>query len=51
MKEETKKLLDSFFPKMSPTEQKKCLTQLVKQANEESRKQALEDPLSRIPRA
>ena len=51
MKPETKALLDSFLPKMTPTQQKQMLHQLVKQANEDSRKQAILDPLSRIPRA
>jgi len=49
MKKSTKEFLDSLLPVMSPSEQKKCLQQLVKQANEDSRKQALLDPLSRIP--
>ena len=51
MKPETKALLDSFLPKMTPTQQKQMLQQLVKQANEDSRKQAISDPLSRVPRA
>lgn len=37
--------------RMTEAGQKKVLRQLVKQANEESRKQALSDPLSRIARA
>lgn len=51
MKPETKVLLDSFLPKMTPTQQKQMLQQLVKQANEDSRREALRDPLARIPRA
>ena len=51
MKPETKALLDSFLPKMTPTQQKQMLQQLVKEANEDSRKQAILDPLSRVPRA
>jgi len=51
MDKKTFDLLDSFFPKMTPTQQKKMLRQLVKEANEDSRKQALLDPLARIPRA
>ena len=51
MKPETKAILDSFLPKMTSCEQKQMLQQLVKQANEDSRKQALLDPLSRISRA
>ena len=51
MKSETKAILDSFLPKMTLREQKQMLQQLVKQANENSRKQALLDPLSRISRA
>jgi len=51
MKPETKALLDSFLPKMTPTQQKQMLQQLVKEANEASRKQAILDPLSRVPRA
>jgi hypothetical protein len=51
MKQETKAFLDSLLPTMTPTQQKKMLHQLVKQANEDSRKQAILDPLSRIPRA
>lgn len=51
MKPETKALLDSFLPKMTPSEQKQMLRQLVKQANEDSRREALQDPLARIPQA
>lgn len=51
MDKKTFELLDSFLPKMTPTQQKKMLRQLVKEANEDSRKQALLDPISRIPRA
>ena len=51
MKQETKAFLDSLLPTMTPTQQKKMLRQLVKEANEDSRKQAILDPLSRIPRA
>ena len=51
MKPETKALLDSFLPKMTPSEQKQMLHQLVKEANEDSRKQAISDPLSRIAMA
>ena len=51
MDKKTFELLDSFLPKMTPTQQKQVLNQLVKQANEDSRKQAILDPLSRIPRA
>ena len=51
MKPETKAILDSFLPKMTLREQKQMLQQLVKEANEDSRKQALADPLSRIGRA
>lgn len=50
-KKEFKEFTDKLFPVMSPTQQRKALNQLVKQANEDSRKQALLDPLSRIPRA
>ena len=51
MDKKTFELLDSFLPKMTLTQQKQVLNQLVKQANEDSRKQAILDPLSRIPRA
>lgn len=34
---------------MTKADQKEVLCQLAKQANEESRKQAISDPLSRIP--
>lgn len=51
MDKKTFDLLDSFLPKMNKEQQRKMLRQLVKQANEDSRKQALLDPLSRIPRA
>ena len=51
MKQETKAFLDSLLPTMTPTQQKKMLHQLVKEANEDSRKQAILDPLNRIPRA
>ena len=51
MKPETKTLLDSFLPRMTPSQQKEMLRQLVKQANEDSRREAILDPLSRIPRA
>ena len=48
---EFKKFTDKLFPVMSPAQQRKALSQLIKQANEDSRKQAILDPLSRIPRA
>ena len=51
MDKKTFELLDSFLPRMSKEQQKKMLRQLVKEANEDSRKQAILDPLSRIPRA
>jgi hypothetical protein len=51
MKQETKAFLDSLLPTMTPTQQKKMLHQLVKEANEDSRKQAILDPLSRIAMA
>jgi len=51
MDKKTFELLDSFLPKMTPSEQKQMLRQLVKQANEDSRKQAISDPLSRIAMA
>lgn len=51
MDKKTFELLDSFLPKMTPTQQKQVLRQLAKEANEDSRKKAILDPLSRIPRA
>jgi hypothetical protein len=51
MDKKTFELLDSFLPKMTPNEQKQMLHQLVKEANEDSRKQAISDPLSRIAMA
>lgn len=51
MTQKDKAILDSLLPVMNPREQKQMLRQLVKQANEDSRKQAILDPLSRIPRA
>lgn len=36
---------------MTKADQKKALSQLAHQANEDSRKQAVLDPISRIPRA
>lgn len=50
-KQEFKEFADKLFPVMSPAQQKKALHQLIKQANEDSCKQALLDPLARIPRA
>ena len=50
-KKEFKEFTDKLFPVMSPAQQRKALNQLIKQANEDSCKQALLDPLSRIPRA
>ena len=50
-KKEFKEFTDKLFPVMSPKQQKQALNQLIKQADEESRKQAILDPLSRIPRA
>ena len=47
----TKELLDSFLPKMTPQQQRKILQQLVKHANEDSKKLAIKDPLSKIPLA
>ena len=51
MKPETKAILDSFLPKMTLREQKQMLQQLVKEANEDSRREALRDPLAKIPQA
>ena len=51
MDKKTSELLDSFLPKMTPTQQKQMLRQLLKEANEDSRKQAISDPLSRIAMA
>lgn len=51
MDQKTFALLDSFLPRMNKEQQKKMLRQLVKEANEDSRKQALLDPISRVPRA
>ena len=50
------KLDDNFLEaigmhRMTKADQKQMLQQLVKEANEDSRKQALLDPLARIPRA
>jgi len=50
-KKEFKEFTDKLFPVMSPKQQKQALHQLIKQANEDSRKQALLDPISRVPRA
>lgn len=44
-------LLDKILPPMNSQEQKKFLRQTLKWADEDSRKEALIDPLSRIPRA
>lgn len=43
--------IEKCLPSMTPQQQKKMLHQLVKQANEDSRKEAILDPLNRIPRA
>ena len=43
--------IEKCLPSMTPQQQKQMLRQLVKEANEDSRKQAILDPLSRIPRA
>lgn len=51
MDKKTSELLDSFLPKMTPAQQKKMLQELVKEANEDSRREALRDPLARIPQA
>lgn len=48
---EFKKFTDKLFPVMSPTQQRKALSQLIKQANADSRRQAILDPLSRIAMA
>lgn len=37
--------------RMTKADQKRMLNQLARQADEESRKQALLDPLARIPKA
>lgn len=50
-KKEFKEFTDKLFPVMSPVQQRKALSQLIKQANEDSRKQAINDPLSRIAMA
>lgn len=51
MDQKTFALLDSFLPKMNKEQQKKMLQQLIKEANEDSRREALRDPLARIPQA
>lgn len=43
--------IEKCLPSMTPQQQKKMLQQLVKQANEDSRREALRDPLARIPQA
>ena len=43
--------IENCLPSMTSQQQKQVLHQLVKQANEDSRKEAILDPLSRIPRA
>ena len=50
-KKEFKEFTDKLFPVMSPTQQRKALSQLIKQANDDSHKQAISDPLSRIAMA
>ena len=50
------KLDDNFLEaigmhSMTKADQKQMLRQLAKEANEDSRKQAILDPLARIPRA
>ena len=55
MKQLSKKEFEAFcnkvLPVATPQQMKAGLKQLAKQANEESRKQAILDPLSKIPRA
>lgn len=43
--------IENCLPNMTPQQQKQMLHQLVKEANEDSRKQAISDPLSRIAMA
>ena len=43
--------IENCLPSMTSQQQKQMLQQLVKEANEDSRKQAISDPLSRIAMA
>jgi hypothetical protein len=43
--------IEKCLPSMTPQQQRTMLRQIAKIADEDSRKQAILDPLSRIPRA
>lgn len=51
MKKKYPDWIENYLPSMTPQQQKQVLHQLVKEANEDSRKQAISDPLSRIAMA
>ena len=49
MNNKTKTILDSLLPEMSPAEQKSMLRQVSRVADQESRKEAIQDPIAKIP--
>ncbi len=50
-KEEFQAFIDKVLPKASKSQQEVALKSLIRQANRESRLDAIRDPLSRIPMA
>ena len=51
MKKKYPDWIENCLPSMTPQQQKQMFHQLVKEANEDSRKQVISDPLSRIAMA
>ena len=51
MNKKTKDILDSLLPRMDETQQKSMLRQVARIADAESRKEAVVDPIARIPQA
>jgi len=51
MNKKTQAILDSLLPRMDEVQQKSMLRQVARIADADSRKQAVMDPIARIPQA
>lgn len=51
MNKKTEEILDSLLPRMSSVEQQSMLRQVAREADRESRKKAISDPISKIAMA
>lgn len=49
MNKKTKDILDSLLPRMDETQQRSMLRQVARIADAESRKEAVQDPIAKIP--